>query len=115
MLFRSSPGAYYSLLKELRTIPKVDVCAVMTNGGISTSFDSVELNPQSVYEYSYLQNLLTKERDTSQWTLGFGDQGTFFDIGANIGMYSVLCALCCSPLISGHGLPGFANRDELAG
>jgi hypothetical protein len=22
---------------------------------------------------------------------------------------------CCSPLISGHGLPGFANRDELAG
>ncbi len=22
---------------------------------------------------------------------------------------------CCSPLISGHGLPGFAIRDELAG
>jgi len=22
---------------------------------------------------------------------------------------------CCSPLISGHGLPGFALRDELAG
>jgi FkbM family methyltransferase len=93
LLFQTSPGAYYSLLKELRTIPKVDVCAVLEKGGISTSFDSVELNPQSVYEYSYLQNLLTKERDTSQWILGFGNQGTFFDVGANIGMYSVLCAL----------------------
>ncbi len=39
---------------------------------------------------------------------------------ANIGIHPLEADIaklteCCSPLISGHGLPGFANRDELAG
>lgn len=39
-----------------------------------------------------VQTLFTKEPDTIEWLKGFGENDVFIDVGANVGMYSVLAA-----------------------
>tara|TARA_B100000315_G_C14550487_1_gene575516 strand:- start:968 stop:1747 length:780 start_codon:yes stop_codon:yes gene_type:complete len=46
----------------------------------------------SLEEYR-CQTFFTKEPETIQWIDSFGDNETFFDIGANIGQYSIYSAI----------------------
>jgi FkbM family methyltransferase len=39
-------------------------------------------------------SVLSKETDTIQWINGFEQQATFWDIGANVGVYSLYAAVC---------------------
>jgi FkbM family methyltransferase len=70
----------------------------------------------------------TKEPETIEWINSFSDGDTFYDIGANIGIYSLyFCSLCpnghvysfepswknCSRLYENMRLNGFSNMNPL--
>jgi len=47
---------------------------------------------ESGWERARGQTFWTKEPETVAWIKGFTDEGIFWDIGANIGIYSLYCA-----------------------
>ena len=45
------------------------------------------------YDYYFFKNFYRKEKDTSEWILSIPEGSIFFDIGANIGIYTIMAAL----------------------
>lgn len=45
------------------------------------------------------ESLLTKEVDTINWIAGFNDGAVFWDIGANVGVYSLYAAVKCRAVV----------------
>lgn len=58
-----------------------------------TEFGGIEFFcPAEIPEW-YARNLLTKEPETIEWINTFSDEDVFWDIGANVGLYSLYAAL----------------------
>ena len=47
------------------------------------------------YDYSFFYNFYSKEKDTSEWILNMPRGSVFFDIGANVGTYTIMAAMHC--------------------
>lgn len=58
------------------------------------------------------QKLLTKERDTIRWIDGFHNDAVFWDIGANVGVFSLYAAMQNNTKVLAFE-PGAANYDAL--
>lgn len=83
-LFRISPGAFYANVREAQRASSIEI----RHGN-----RIISLHPESYQEYAYLITLETKEEDTTEWIRSFPPNSVFYDIGANIGTYSLLCLL----------------------
>ena len=59
-----------------------------------------------------VETLLTKEPDTIKWIDGFNENEIFYDVGANIGLYS--CYACSKGIKSFCFEPSVFNLDLLA-
>lgn len=68
--------------------------------------------PNQICKFRY-QTFATKEPDLLGWIRDFGGNGVFFDIGANVGLYSIYYALTHSGSVYSFE-PSFFNVKQLA-
>ena len=64
---------------------------VIINDKISSSKLKFSISNESTLQRA--KSLLTKEPVTIKWIRGFKKNATFFDVGANVGMYSIFAAI----------------------
>ncbi len=53
---------------------------------------SIRFSTPNQYTFRRMQTLFTKEPDTIEWIASFSSQDIFFDVGANVGMYTIWAA-----------------------
>ncbi len=60
---------------------------------VGTPFGSIQFHCPNKEALEYPRDLLTREADTIEWISGFSNGEVFWDIGANVGAYSLFAAL----------------------
>lgn len=84
LIYKISPGLFYANLRESQNAPSIE---------INVGGKALTLNPQNYYEWSYFNRIESKEVDTAEWIKSFDDNAVFFDVGANVGMFTILAMM----------------------
>ena len=72
---------------------------------------TIKIDISSFENYLRAKSLITKEEDTIAWINQFNENDVFYDIGANIGVYSLYASKKCKNILSFE--PHFMNYDVL--
>lgn len=84
LIYKLSPGLFFANLREAKNAPSIK---------LNIKNKNVILNPQNYYEWSYFNGIESKEEDTTEWIKSFDNGAVFYDVGANVGMYTILAMM----------------------
>jgi FkbM family methyltransferase len=77
----------------------------------TTEINGIKFDISSLENYQRAKNLLTKEIETINWIDSFDPNDIFYDIGANIGAFSLYSSTKCKQVLAFE--PHFMNYDIL--
>ena len=89
ILFQIHPHRYLNISKLIQS------AQIYT---INKKSKKYKFNIINNYDYSYFENFYEREKDTTEWVLSIPPKSIFFDIGANIGQYTIMSALHCEDI-----------------
>lgn len=79
-----------SIYKKILEFKEIDLLAPVRD---DVSNKILKFNVQNSFTNYRAQSIFDKEPETIEWIRGFKDKSIFYDIGANVGVYTIFCAL----------------------
>lgn len=86
---------FYNYRPEIYLIISKLIQSVQTFIITNKKGNKFKFNIFNTYDHSFFRKFYTKEKDTTEWILNMPSGSVFFDIGANVGIYTLMAAMDC--------------------
>ena len=119
LLYRVTLGPFWLVIPVFKLLPDKVLIALKSNINIFRPMDyekgKIFLSVESEFEYRVRLKSASKEPETIQWIEEFFNNGdVFYDIGANVGAYSLVVAKMFNGDVKVYAFePAFQNYSQL--